>query len=238
MDDDPDYSSDGEWLVFSSERDTQSTFDSEIFVKQTHPPYRVLKITDVEEDRQPNLGSPVPTLTRTLIGRPGSDHGYDPIHPHAIAAVAAFDQDGYLNFVRLGIPPDRAPNLQVTPLTDVGQNLVGVLISAPDMYYVEQDAGIGAAPRIWDLSRRTSRSILLYLDANTGRLVSILDFDDDTGAVGAAAAGEGITHRVHGASTTVHGSFNRVWDDAGGLVAEGEIGAVEINASKRVVRAF
>ncbi|MBD3291782.1 MAG: hypothetical protein GF393_02595 [Armatimonadia bacterium] len=232
----PAYSSDGEWLFFVSNRDGG---DYHLFAKQTVPPYRLMQITSgSQDDRQPDLGSPVPTIARVLIGDPGDDHGYDPVHPHAIAAIAAFDRDGYLNFVRLGVPPNQGATLDVTPLTNTGQDLVGVVWSAEDMYYVEQDSGVGEEPRIWDLSGRTSRSIVLYLDGDTGTLVAILDLDDDTSTVTPAAAADVVSHEVSGGSTTVRGNVRAVYGPDGQLVAEGEIGAVEIDAARGVVRAF
>jgi len=179
----------------------------------------------------------VRTVTRTLIGPADSDHGYDPVHAHAIAAVAVFGDHGYLNFVRMGIPSNRGSNLEVSALPQSGDELVGVAVSSPEMYYVEQDEGIGAEPTLWDLSRSTSRSVVLYFNANSGDLMSVLDLDDDTSAVTTAAAGP-VTHEHSGVSTTVRGSFNAVYGPDGELVTDGQFGTVEIDANQGVVRAF
>ncbi|MBD3291783.1 MAG: hypothetical protein GF393_02600, partial [Armatimonadia bacterium] len=233
-DDVPVFSSDGEWLIFVSSR----TGSSNLFARKLVPPYTLLQLTsDSHAYLAPHLGSPVPTETRVLVGPNGADLGFDPVHGAANAAVAVFDENGYLNFVRLGIPPASAGSLEVTPLADTGDRLVGVIWSAPDMFYVEQDSGINEEPTIWDLSGRTSRSILLYLDAETGKLVSILDLDDDTttAAAGHAAA---ISHEHSDADTIARGDFSAVYGPDGELVAEGEIGAVEIDAQRGVVRAY
>lgn len=66
-------------------------------------------------------------------------------------------------------------------LEDTGIQLVGVVLSAPDMYYVEEDAGLGVPPTIWDFSGITSRSVGLYFDAQTGKLVAVLDMGDSVG---------------------------------------------------------
>lgn len=230
----PSYSRDRRFLAYTSSEG--GGFN--IWVRQLEPPYARVRVTDgAGSDTRPDLGSPTVQTARVLVGPTGSDHGYDPVHVHAIAAVLVYDGEGYVNFVRLGIPPERVSTLQATPLEGTGSELVGVIWSAQDMYYVEQDEGLGVTPTIWDLSGQTSRSIALYLNAYTGRLVSILDLDD----VLTAASGEatsGITHEVTGAATTIRGDFRRVWDAHGQLVAEGDIGMVQIDAAGRVSRAF
>jgi len=232
---DPTYSGDGEWIVFASFRAGGSYH---LFAKQTHAPYRVLQLTSGSSDnRDPDLGSPVPTVNRTLIGSSGSDHGFDPVHPHAIACVAVFDDEGYLNFIRLGVPQTRGANLDASPLENTGDRLVGIVWSVPEMFYVEQDSGIGGQPTLWDMPG-TSRTIVLYLDADSGKLVSILDLDDDTSTVNSAAARNALTHEPSAIGATVRGDFRAVYGPDGQIVADGNIGAVEIDAGAGVVRAF
>lgn len=230
----PTYTADGEWIFFRSHR----TGVDELHAKQTRAPHRVIRIAGTTNALDPDLGSPSPTHARTLIGPSGSDHGFDPVHSHAIAAVLVFDEEGYVNFVRVGVPSDRGSDLALTPLDQSGDRVVGVVCSCPDMYYVEQDEGMGKEPTIWDLSRSTSRSIILYFNAATGELVAVLDLDENNAAVSTASMTNAITHEATGASITVRGSFRAVYGPVGETVAEGEIGAVEIDADRGVVRAF
>ncbi|MBD3292469.1 MAG: hypothetical protein GF393_06065, partial [Armatimonadia bacterium] len=228
----PAFSTCGRFVAYSR----QEGSNDQIYVQELAPPHRVhAVVTSGEDDVQPDLGSPTVQTSRVLIGGSGTDRGYDPVHAHGIAAVVSFNEDGYLNFIRLGIPPDRLNSLNVTPLEGTGQNLVGVVWSAIEMYYVEQDEGAGAPTTLWDLSGQTSRSIALYLDANTGRLVSILDLDDD---VTTASTGAALVHEQNGAATTVRGDVRAVYGPDGELVADGEIGSVEIDAAQGVVRAY
>jgi hypothetical protein len=83
----------------------------------------------------------------------------------------------------------------------------------------------------------TSRTIVLYLNARSGKLVSILDLDDDTSTVTTAAATDAVSHEVVGASTIVRGDFRAAYGPDGEMVAEGQIGEVEIDAERGVVRA-
>jgi len=232
--DEASYSHDGRFVAYCSAEG--GGFN--IWVRPIDPPGPPVRVTDGGgSDGCPDLGSPTVQTARVLIGPSGSDHGHNPVHEHAIATVLVHDYRGYVNFVRLGIKTSGLGSLQVTPLEGTGSGLVGVVWSATDMYYVEQDAGLGQEPTLWDMPG-TSRSIALYLNSETGKLVSILDLDDDIATVSSVAAGDALTHEVKAASTTVHGSFRAVYGTDGELVAEGEIGAVEIDASQGVVRVF
>lgn len=230
----PCYSSDGEYIFFTSQR----TGDAEIWAKQVSFPYRLYQITNSPDgDAQPDLGCPTVQISRVLIGPNGSDHGYDPIHDAAVAGVVVHGYTGYLNFVRLGVPSSSGTTLTATPLGDAGYQVVGVLLSAADMYYVEEDAGLGLPPVTWDFSGLTSRSAILYFNARSGKLVAVMDMGD---SVYSASAGEAqaISHERNGSSTIVRGQFRRVYGADGELVAEGNVGMVEIDAAGRVTQAF
>lgn len=230
----PAYSTNGDYIFFSGQR----TNDTEIWAKQTSFPWRLHRITNsAQDDFEPDLGGQTVQTSRVLIGPSGSDHGYDPIHNTAVAGIVAFSTEGYLNFVRLGVPSASGTSLTATPLEDTGAALVGVILSAPDMYYVEEDAGLGMPPTIWDFSGATARTAVLYLDATTGKLVSVLDMGDSVHAASADSAAAVIQQRS-GSSLIVSGNFRRVYDAGGQLVAEGDVGSVEIDAANRVVRAF
>ena len=228
------YSGDGRHLLFASFR----TMDWELWAKQTSPPYRLYQITNSPGlDYMPDLGSPTVQISRVLIGPAGSDHGYDPVHDAAVAGVVAFNTLGYLNFVRLGVPPASGPSLTATPVENAGMSLVGVVLSAPNMYYVEEDAGVGTPTIMWDFTGATSRTAALYFNAHTGKLVTVIDVGDSIHSASADGM-TGLTHEQAGSTTIARGEFRRVWNADGELVAEGEIGAVEIDATRCVVRAY
>lgn len=230
----PCYSTDGKYIFFASERAGPYS----LYAKQTEFPYRIHRITDgAGYDLEPDLGSPTVQTSRVLIGPAGSDHGYDPIHDAAVAGIAVFGTEGYLNFVRLGVPSSSGAGLTATPLEDTGMYLVGVVLSAPDMYYVEEDAGVGVPTVIWDFGGLTSRTAVLYFSAMTGKLAAVIDMGDSVHTAAAAGAAD-VSHEQRGASTIVRGDFRRVYDAEGQLVAEGNVGEVEIDAASRVVRAF
>lgn len=235
-DDDPCYSTDAKYIFFSADR----TGDEEIWAKQIAFPHRLHRITTSSTtDWMPHLGSPTVQISRVLIGPNGSDHGYNPVHNAAVAGVVAFNNTGYLNFIRLGVPSASGTSLTATPLEDTGITVVGVVLSAPDMYYLEEDAGLGLPPTIWDFSGLTSRSAALYMDAYTGKLVAVMDMGDSVHAASADNAAD-IIQRRSGAGLIVSGHFRRVYDGDGRLVGEGEgeISSVEIDAANRVVHAY
>ncbi|MBD3292053.1 MAG: hypothetical protein GF393_03955 [Armatimonadia bacterium] len=232
----PCYSMDGRYIFFVSNREGGV---NSIWAKQVHYPYRSYRITNAAgPDKEPDLGNPTPQISRVLVGPAGSDHGYDPIHASAIAGVLAFGAEGYLNFIRLGIPPASGPSLTATPLDDGGVQLAGIVLSAPNMYYIEEDAGIGVPPKIWDFTGATSRSCVLYMNTETGKLVTVVDLGDSVHSAAADGPSAGITQQQSGGGTIIRGAFKRVWDADGVMVAEGEIGTIEIDAANRVVRAF
>ena len=173
-----------------------------------------------------------------LVGPSGSDHGYDPIHNAAVAGVVAFSYQGYLNFVRLGIPPASGPSLTATPLQNTGTQLVGVVLSGQNMYYLEEDAGIGLPPIMWNFTSAPIRTAVVYLDAMTGRLVTVIDMGDSVHTAAAPDPAAAVIQQRSGSGLLVQGDFHRVWDADGKLIAEGEIGAVQIDAANRVARAF
>lgn len=231
---DPCFSTCGRYIAFARQ---DAVTGRDIWIKETTPPYREYQVAgSVNNEDSPHLGSPTRQIHRVLVGESGADHGYDPVHEHAIAAVVAYDGDGYKNFVRLGIPPNEVSSLQVTPLEGTGSGLAGVVWSAQNMYYIEQDEGLGADTTLWDMPG-ISRSIALYFDGTTGKLVSVLDLDDDTTTATADSTG-GLSHRLNGCVTTVRGNVRAVYGPDGELVADGDVGAVEIDADRGVVRAF
>lgn len=243
----PCYSSDGRYLFFYSARSGQY----QIWAKQTRFPHRLYQITDtMYPNYWPDLGSPTVQTGRVLIGPPGSDHGYDPIHDAAVAGVVAFDYEGYLNFVRIGMPSSSGANLTIRPVegTDVNTQAnglavvitpgaLGVVVSAPDMYYVEEDAGMGLPPTVWDFSGLTSRTAVLYFNAESGKLVAVMDMGDSV-YTASTDGGVCISQEQRGPNAVVRGDFRRVYDSAGELIAEGDISEVEIDVASRVVRAF
>ena len=227
----PAYSSDGSLIAFCSD---QSGW-ADIWLKQTQPPYRSYEVTHrAAPDQVPDLGSPTMQIARVLIGPTGADHGYDPLWSYASAAVAAFNADGYLGFVRIGIRPPDLSSLQVTPLDGTGNQLVAVRLECNQIVNLREDAGLGAAPTRWDLDAQDATNAVLYLDANTGKLVSVL-LTRDTSYPAAAGAAD-LAHSLNGLRTQVTGDFAAVYDDQGALVAE-DVGAVEFDGV-RLMRAF
>jgi len=169
-----------------------------------------------------------------LIGPSGSDHGYDPLWSSTYAGVVAFNGDGYLGFLRVGLRPADLAGLHVTPMTGVGTDLAAVRLRAGEIVNLREDAGIGMQAIKWDFDAENPTSAILYFNAETGKLVSVLLNRSSTypSAVGVAD----VAHSITGARTQVAGDFTAVYDDAGALVA-GDVHTVELEAG-RLVRAY
>jgi len=227
----PCFSSDGSLVVFKSYRNGPG----ELFAKETSAPYRVYQITDMETVlTHPDLGSPVPTTRRVLIGPAGSDHGYDPTWSSAYAGVVGFDETGYVNFVRIGVRTQDVDTIEMHPMQDTGWGTAGVTVEAAEIVNLRQDNGPGRDPTVWDLDAQDPGALLLYFNVWDGKLVHVLVTSSSV-SPSAATAGE-VTHSVQGDRTQVAGAFAAVYDQTGAMVAR-DVGTVEFRRA-RLVRAF
>ncbi len=216
----PAWSSDGQFIAFASSR----TGSRDIWLQEADLPHRAYRVTDyVGEDDYPDLGSPTMQTERVLIGPPGSDWGgLDPIWASAYAAVVAFGDDGYRNFVRIGIRPADVGSLQVTPLVgsaQCGGPPVGVLVEANEIVNLREDAGRGCDPTVWQLDALDAGAVMLYFSATTGKLVSVIAVDDSAYPSGVGAMEDAVRPRVEGDRLVVEGDFSAVFDAEGRDVA-------------------
>lgn len=231
----PSYSTDGRFVAYESARG--GGFN--IWVRQTGPPGRRYRVTDgAASDGYPDLGSPTVQTARVLIGPSGSDHGYDPLWNSAYAGIVSFNADGYLGFVRVGIRTGDAAGLQVAPLHDVGASLCAVRLRAGEIVNLREDTGIGMRPIKWDFDAENPTSALLYFNANTGKLVSVLLNRSSTYPSSAAEPpGEiDVSHSVTAARTQIRGDFTAVYDGDGVLVAQ-DVLTVELERGS-LIRAY
>lgn len=226
--DDPCYSTDGRYLAYTSAEG--GGFN--IWLRELAPPYRRFRVTDgAGSDAYPDLGSPTLQTARVLIGPAGSDHGYNPIWGHAVAGIAVFSHQGYMNFIRPAIQDADAASIRVTPLDSSG-GLVGVELRANEILNLREDAGIGQSPTLWEFNPRPA-AVVIYLHSYTGKIVSVL-LPSETRPSSMQTA----TAQAQGDGAVIDGSFSHVFDSTGALVAEGEIGRVVIDARGSVTAAF
>ena len=216
-DDAPAWSGDGRWIAFHSDR----SGNDDIWLQETDEPYRAYRVTShYADDAYPDLGSPVMQTERVLIGPSGSDWGgLDPIWASAYAGVVAFGNDGYRNFVRIGIHAADVGSLDVTPLVSPsaggpGGLPVGVLVEAATIVNLREDAGRGEEPTVWDLDPLGVGAAVLYFDGMSGKLISVLAVDDAV-YPSAAAAAPAVRASADGAGTIVVGAFSAVFDARG-----------------------
>jgi dipeptidyl aminopeptidase/acylaminoacyl peptidase len=223
---DPAFSTCGRYVAYTREEGP----DEQIYVQELAPPHRSYAVVTTGEDElQPDLGSPTVQISRVLVG-PGADtdRGFAPYHSDADAAILAHDADGYLNFVKIVLPGDRS-TLEVTPLPDQGDMLVGVSLEADWVARLHQDDGPGE-DTMWNFKSRIASAAVVYLDAYSGDVVSVIVLKDSVYPSG-EGAGSAVTQSATSSTTVVNGPFQAVYDAAGELVAEGDIGTVEIDAA-------
>jgi len=132
----------------------------------------------------------------------------------------AYDGEGYASFVRIGLDSSDLDSLQITPIDDTGEHLVGVIIEADEIANLKQDAGRGYEPDNWYLGDLDCGAAICYLDADTGKLVSVLTLQDSA-YPSAAAARSGVAHSAGGDGLVAEGVFSAVFDAQGHNLAPG-----------------
>ncbi len=216
----PAWSTDNRFIAYASGR----SGNTEIWLQETMHPWRAYQVTSRPAiSTEPHLGSPTMQTERVLIGPPGSDWGgLDPVWSSAPAGVLVFTNEGYHNFVRIGVSPAYASSIRISTLVSPAQSgpgLAGVLVEATEIANLREDAGRGNEPRVWQFTGLDAGAALLYFDSYTGRLVSALAVDDAT--YPAAGPAGGLTHSIEAGRLTVSGRFSAVFDADGHNIAPG-----------------
>lgn len=223
---DPDWSPDGKWIAFSSDRGgVRSLYMIEWFGGG------VRHITAVANSESSPAWCPQPTANRTLIGADGTDGGSNP--PLGLTgpmAVVGVSPAGLVSAFTVTIGGS-GRNIRATSLQDVSTTLAGVRITANQVKTVVEDAGRGRAPKVWDL-RGTPPvgAVLVFLDANTGKITTVLGAGDE--AFDTAGALESLSGRL-----ILRGPFvwaadgrapsdNRLTGAASGVALDARTGAV------------
>ncbi len=243
----PAWSGDANWIAFDSER----SGNEDIWLQQTQAPFHAFRITaHAADDRYPHLGSPTAQIERVLIGAPGSDWGgFDPVWSSAYAGICAYDDDGYRNFVRIGVAAAHAGGLQITPMAQpsafMGPQLVGALVEATALVNLREDAGRGCEPRVWLLGSPNPGAAVLYFDTSSGKLVAALALRDvvypaasgaDASSADAARSGaDRVRQRVEGDRLIVEGDFSAVCDAEGRNIAPGGTTGVSLGERGTVI---
>lgn len=227
----PSWSSDGNWIAFTSVR----TGNADIWLQQTHEPFHAFQVTsDSADDAFPHLGAPTVQTERVLIGPPGSDWGgLDPIWASAPAGIVAYNEDGYCNFVRIGVSTADLGSLQISSLLAPAQsapNPVGVLVEANRIVNLREDAGRGVNPTVWNLDAFNAGAVLLYFNGYTGKLLSALVLRD-AAYPSAAEAPTAVQQYAEGDAVVAEGRFAAVLDAAGRNIAPDGASSVRIAPS-------
>ncbi len=222
----PAWSSDGRFICFSSFEDG----DDELMLRETTEPFRTYQITNnTVFDGFADLGSPTLQTDRVIIGPAGSDWGgTNPIWSSSDAGIVAWAADGYRNFVRIGIPANQLSTLSVTPLAATAQNgfigghgaPVGVVIEAADIVNLREDGGRGASPVVWQLDPLDATAVVLYFDAQTGKLLSALVLRDQVSPAATGGSAAAVVQRADAGGIMAEGSFAAVFDASGARVAD------------------
>lgn len=218
----PAWSSDRRFICFTG---APGYYD--LLLQELDAPARQFTITSSPTgltDRWPDLGSPTLQTDRVIIGPAGSDWGGgNPPWASVYAAIAAYGHEGYLNLVRIGIRPEDLGTLQISPLSSPAQpppTPIGVVIEAAEVVNVREDGGRGQASRLWQFDALDPTAVILYFDAWTGKLQSVLVLRDQSYPSGAGAGGPVVTQRADGDALVAEGSFAAVFDATGARIAD------------------
>ena len=218
----PAWSNDGRWIAFRSNR----AGNWDIWVQEATEPFHAFRVTtNAANDGWPHLGSPTAQTDRVLIGPAGADWGgLDPIWTLAYAGIAAYNDEGYVNFVRIGIPTAALGSMHITPLAapavlTVDEPPVGVVVEASHIVNLREDAGRGHDPTVWDLDPLDAGAALLYLSSRSGKLVSVVCVDETSYSSAAGSPAAAVTQRADGDRLVVQGRFSAVFDASGRRVS-------------------
>lgn len=226
----PRFSGDGRLMAFTSGR--AGNYD--IWLQELGDLQRAWPVTSHSAaDDFADLGSPRVQPERVLIGPAGADRGYNPIWNGAPAVVAAFDGHGYRNLVRIGIAPEHLASLSIEPLDDTGGQLVGLRVSAERVANLRQDAGLGQPPTVWHLSAYGAETVLLYMNADSGRLVSALVVSPTAYPAAALESGQRAqawSASAEGDAVRLSGRWAAVFDADGRNVAPDGAAQVQVAA--------
>lgn len=225
----PSWSTDGRWIAF----ERVYSGNREVIVQQADLPRRDFRVTNSPAwDGWADLGSPTLQVERVLIGSPGTDWGgLDPIWSSAYAGVVAFDHNGYVNFVRIGVEPADASSIEVTPLDGPGFEMAGVVVEADEIANVRQDAGRSLEPTVWQFDPGTG-AIVMYFNG-AGRLASVLAVEDSAYPSAAGAGPAAVTQCLDAGAVAVEGAFAAVYDAAGNCLGR-DASSVRITADGAV----
>ena len=237
----PRWSSDGRLIAFTSTR----SGNRDIWVQEVAPPHTVWQVTKhAAYDMTSDLGSPTMQTERVLIGPNGSDRGgKNPLYPSAPAVIAAFDDGGYRNLVRIGVAAADLAGMQVRPLSAsssqiaAGPSLAGVEVSAKKVANLREDAGWGKPARVWDFNALNAGMVLLYFKPDTGKLVTVIPVKDSAypAAAGSAPA-TSYQATAAGDGVQLAGSFSGVFDAEGRNLAESGASSVTLGADGQVLQ--
>ena len=203
-----------------------------VWLQQTAPPLHAFQATNnAGNDHQPHLGSPTTQIDRVLVGPPGADWGgHDPLWSSAYAGVVAFDEDGYRNFVRIGVRTEDLGGLDIEPMENTGWMLAAFVVRAPEIVNLREDAGRGLEPVVWDLDALNAGALVLYFSADTGRLASVLAVRD-TLLPTAAGPPAGLAPAVEDGRLVLRADFVAVFDGQGRNLAPHGASTVALDAS-------
>ena len=232
----PRWSSDGSLIAFYSSEGWES--GSDVWIGEVDAPYRLWQVTKgADNNVEPDLGSPTVQTERVLIGPDGSDRGGKyPLWKWAPAAIVAFDAAGYRNVVRIGVADEHIGTLQIQPMSSVGNQVPAVEVSAADIANIRQDAGWGMPATVWKFHSIQPGALLLFLNSNTGKLVSVVATNDSVYATAAGGASPAYTATAAGDGVQLTGSFSGVFDAEGRNLAESGASSVTLGADGQVLQ--
>ncbi len=245
----PRFSSDGRYIVYESDRSgnldiwiqpVDGSINMMIPMQIGRPvqPVRAWQVTkNPAVDTFPDLGSPTVQTQRVLIGKAGADlFGNNPIWSSAPAGIVALNEEGYANFVRIGVANAHLAGMQIKPLAPASYRVAGVEVSAAKIANLREDNGLGEAPTAWDFSAMNAGMVLLYFNGYTGRLTSVLPVKDSVYS-SAADGGQASTYSsvADGDGVRVSGAFAAVFDAQGHNLAPSGATSVTLDAEGQVL---
>ena len=205
----PAWSPDGRKICFASDRSDPSHHAWQVFLMDANGNDETTIPNAPGDEQADPAWCPVPSVVRTLIGPPGSDHGANP--PFGAArplVVVGVNADGLASAAALYLLEANWGTVKVSALNNICADLAGLKVTGTDLRRIDEDMGQGIPRRQWTLTGAPAAgAALVFFSGDSGKVASIIVSADTTLTTSARA----MTTQAAGGQLVLQGSFTQAY---------------------------